>query len=109
MNNSGITPGAAKHLMKFYIEELRTTGTASALSPTELVDSQHLWMADGWTHLGCCLVVCLNNSKMVEQYVGGKVKILDNLIGMTVKFSNMTVDASIVKEMMPIVIETYFK
>lgn len=109
ISNIGITPSAAKFIMKFYLDEFNKTGIVSAISPIQLVEQYDLYIADGWTILGYCIVTCLNNSKLLDQYLGGKIKMLDTLVGMTVKLSNMTADAATIKDLLPVVIERYFR
>src|SRR5438445_405051 len=101
METSGITLTAAKFLYKGIVERYRAGEDTSNVSLTDLVEEHSLWVADEWSHVGFCIIVCLENSKLIDSYNKGNVKVLDVLIGKTVKFANMTVDPELIKELMP--------
>jgi Asp-tRNA(Asn)/Glu-tRNA(Gln) amidotransferase B subunit len=107
--DSGITLTAAKFVYKQIVERYKSGEDTSQISPTDLVEEHGLWVADEWSHVGFCIVVCLENTKLVENYNKGSVKVLDVLIGKAVKLANMTVDPELIKELMPLIIEAYFK
>lgn len=79
-----------------------------SLKVEDIVNELDLWMLDEWSHVGCCIMVCLENSKLVEGYKKGQAKLLDSLIGKTMKYANMKVDAGYIKELMPLIITTYW-
>lgn len=97
---------AAKFIYKLISEH--DLSSRYSLSVTHLVNENDLWIADEWTHIGCCIVTCLENIKLVETYKKGNSKIIDSLIGKTIKNSNMTVDANLVRDLMPLIINRYF-
>ncbi len=100
---------AAKFVYKKLTEAYKEHGEAAyALEVMDVVNTHELWMVDEWTHLGNVIVVCLENPKLVETYKKGNKKILDSLLGKTIKYSNMTVDAELIKELIPLVIEAHF-
>lgn len=109
MNENGITMAAAKFVYKHLVELHKKGEDTSSISPTDIVNEYELWMVDEWSHLGYCIVTCLESSKLVETYLKGNKKVLDSLIGKTIKLANMTVDAEYIKELMPLVIEKYFQ
>lgn len=78
------------------------------MSPEEIADAKDLWLADEWTHVGYCIVVCLENQKLVEAYKKGNAKVFDALLGKTIKLSNMTVDPELIRELLPLIISAYF-
>lgn len=104
----GITNAAAKAIYKELVERGKVGEDTSQLEILALVEEQELWLSDEWTHVGHCIVVCLENKKLIDQYNKGNKKVMDALIGKTIKAANMTVDAELVKELMPLIIEAYF-
>jgi len=100
----GISIAAAKIIYKIMVEANKN---GVELDPTEVAESEDLWLSDEWTHIGMCIVVCLDNKKLVNNYKAGQLKILDTLVGKTIKFANMTVDGELIKELMPLIIYTY--
>ncbi len=100
---SSITGAAAKFIYK----ALRDAKDPN-LTALDVVKEHNLWLVDEWTHIGFIILTCLDNSKLIASYNKGNVKVLDALIGKTIKMGNMTVDAEYVKEMLPIIIEVYF-
>lgn len=105
----GITMPAAKFIYKLIVMRHKNGEDTSEISPTSLVEENELWLVDEWTHVGYCIVVCLENKKLIDTYNKGNHKILDSLIGKTIKLANMTVDPELIKELMPGIIEAYFK
>lgn len=106
--SKGITNAAAKSIYKEIVERGKAGEDTSQIDILALVELHDLWLADEWTHVGHCIVVCLENKKLIEQYNKGNKKVMDALIGKTIKAANMTVDAELVKELMPLIIESYF-
>lgn len=104
----GITMAAAKFIYKQIVERHKKGEDTSTISPTDLVEEQQLWLADEWTHVGFCILTCLENPKLIESYNKGNHKVMDALLGKTIKAANMTVDAELVKELLPGIIEAYF-
>lgn len=100
----GISAAAAKIIYKKMVEAKKN---GVELDPADLAESESLWIADEWTHVGMCIVVCLDNPKLVNNYKLGQIKILDTLVGKTIKFANMTVDGELIKELMPHIIHAY--
>jgi len=100
---------ACKSIYKTYVDHYNNTQQYLATTPTELADDHDLWMADCWTHLGHTIVTCLENTKLVEAYIKGNVKVLDSLLGKTIKCANMTVDPEYIRELIPLVINKWFK
>jgi Asp-tRNA(Asn)/Glu-tRNA(Gln) amidotransferase B subunit len=74
-----------------------------------LIEKENLWLCDEWGHLGYAIVTCIQNEKLVKSYCAGKIKLLDNLIGITIKNSNMTLQPELVKELLPKIIERWFR
>jgi hypothetical protein len=105
----GITMPAAKYIFKMCAEHFNKTDTLLDKTPTELAEEHDLWMADCWTHLGYTIVTCLESPKLVEAYLKGNAKVLDSLLGKTIKSANMTVDPEYIKELIPLVIDKWFK
>ena len=105
----GITMAAAKSISKICAEHFNKTGTLLDKTPIELAEEHDLWMADCWTHLGYTIVTCLESPKLVEAYLKGNAKVLDSLLGKTIKSANMTVDPEYIKELIPLVIDKWFK
>jgi Asp-tRNA(Asn)/Glu-tRNA(Gln) amidotransferase B subunit len=101
---SGISPAAAKLIYKQMVEG---NERGEELQPTQLAEAQGLWIADEWTHVGMCILVCLDNKKLANNYKSGQLKVLDTLVGKTIKFANMTVDGELIKELMPLIINAY--
>lgn len=77
-------------------------------NPIDVVNELDLWLADEWTHLGFCILVCLENQKLVDNYKKGNVKVFDALLGKVIKMANMTVDPELVRELLPLVIAAHF-
>jgi Asp-tRNA(Asn)/Glu-tRNA(Gln) amidotransferase B subunit len=77
------------------------------LDPEQIAEEQDLWLADEWTHVGYCILTCLDNQKLVEGFKKNP-KMLDSLIGKTMKAANMTVDAELIRELMPLIVKAYF-
>ncbi len=100
----GISTAAAKTIYKKMVEANKN---GVELDPAEVAESEGLWLVDEWTHVGMCVVVCLENKKLVNNYKLGQTKILDTLVGKTIKFANFTVDGEIIKELMPLIIYAY--
>lgn len=105
----GITMAAAKFIYKLIVIHHKNGEDTSQISPLDLVEENGLWLVDDWTHVGYCIVVCLENKKLIDTYNKGNHKVLDSLIGKTIKLANMTVDPELIKEIMPGIIEAYFK
>lgn len=76
--------------------------------PEAIAEENDLWLADEWTHVGHCIVTCLENPKLVEGFKKNP-KMLDALIGKTMKAANMTVDAELIRELMPLIINAHFR
>ena len=74
----------------------------------EFVNKNDLWLVDEWTHLGLCIVICLENTKLIDSYLKGNLKVLDALMGKVIRLSNMTVDPELIKELLPLVIAVHF-
>lgn len=104
-----ITMAAAKFVYKLIVLRHKNGEDTSNISPTDLVEENELWLVDEWTHVGYCIVVCLESKKLIDTYNKGNHKVLDSLIGKTIKLANMTVDPELIKELMPGIIEAYFK
>lgn len=107
-DTKGITMAAAKSIYKELVTRFKAGEDSFAIDVYKLIEGQDLWLSDEWTHVGHCIVVCLNNKKLIGTYNKGNNKILDSLIGKTIKEANMTVDAELIKELMPLIIKTYF-
>ncbi len=97
---------AAKAIHRICVEHYRQTG--EHLSPEQVAEEHDLWIADEWTHVGHCILTCLENPKLIENYRKGNPKILDVLVGKTLKSANMTVDPALVRELMPLIIERHW-
>ena len=104
----GITMAAGKFVYRQLVERWKKGEDVSDASIAQLVDEQDLWLVDEWTHLGCCIVICLENAKLVENYKKGNQKVFEALVGKTIKYANMTVDAELIRELLPLVIEAHF-
>ena len=100
---------AAKHIFKMCVEHFNKTGAIIDKTPTEMAEEYDLWIADEWTQLGFIIVVCLDNKKLIDSFIKGNNKVLDTLIGKTIKLSNMTAEPDFIKEMIPQVIDRWFK
>jgi Asp-tRNA(Asn)/Glu-tRNA(Gln) amidotransferase B subunit len=103
-----ITNAAAKSIYKELVERYKAGEDTSSIQILDLVEEHDLWLCDEWTHVGHCIVVCLENKKLIDAYNKGNKKVMDALIGKTIKASNMTVDAELIKELMPLIIEVHF-
>jgi Asp-tRNA(Asn)/Glu-tRNA(Gln) amidotransferase B subunit len=101
---SGISSAAAKLIYKQMVEG---NERGEELHPAQLAEAQGLWIADEWTHVGMCVLTCLDNKKLANNYKSGQLKVLDTLVGKTIKFANMTVDGELIKELMPLIINAY--
>ena len=99
-NNRGISASAAKYVYK------QISGTS--LSPIDIVENNNLWIVDEWTHVGYCIMICIDNQKMIDSYKKGNTKMLDTLTGKVIQLANMTCDARLIKELMPDIIATHF-
>jgi Asp-tRNA(Asn)/Glu-tRNA(Gln) amidotransferase B subunit len=99
----GISMSAAKFVYRQLVE-----AQDPHLEVVDLVEKFDLWLADEWTHVGSCIVVCLQNDKLVESFQKGNVKILEALIGKTIKLANKAVDAQLIRELMPLIISFYW-
>lgn len=99
----GISGSAAKFVYKQMVDRHNL-----GINPEDIVNEYDLWLVDEWTHVGCCIVVCLENLKLVEGYKKGNQKLADALVGRTMKFANMTVDAELIRELMPLIINAYW-
>jgi Asp-tRNA(Asn)/Glu-tRNA(Gln) amidotransferase B subunit len=96
----GITMAAAKFIYK---QIIRTDK-----NPLDVVDEFDLWMADEWTHVGFCILACLDSQKLVETYKKGNTKVFDSIVGKTIKMSNMTVEPELIRELLPLIIAVHF-
>lgn len=99
-DSRGITMAAAK----FVYNKIKGTDK----NPLDVVNEHDLWLADEWTHVGFCCIVCLENQKLVDTYKKGNVKVFDSLVGKTIKLANMTVDPELVRELLPLIIQVHF-
>jgi Asp-tRNA(Asn)/Glu-tRNA(Gln) amidotransferase B subunit len=104
----GITMAAGKFVYKQLVERYKKGEDTSNISPQDLVEEQDLWLVDEWTHVGFCIMTCLDNPKLIESYNKGNHKVMDALLGKTIKLANMTVDAELVKELLPMIIAAHF-
>jgi Asp-tRNA(Asn)/Glu-tRNA(Gln) amidotransferase B subunit len=104
----GITMAGAKFIFKLNADHFNKTGQHLKKTIVELADEHDLWMVDGWSHLGYAIVTCLENPKLVDSYNKGNQKVLDTLIGKTVRSANMTVDPELIKDMIPHIITKWF-
>lgn len=104
----GITMAAGKFVYKQIVERHKSGEDTSNINPIDLVNEQDLWLADEWTHVGFCILTCLDNPKLIDSYNKGNQKVMDALLGKTIKFANMTVDAELVKELLPLIIAAHF-
>ncbi len=104
----GITMAAAKFVYKQIVERHKNGEDTSLISPTDLVDEYELWMSDEWTHVGFCIIVCLDSAKLIDTYKKGNQKVFESLVGKTIKAANMTVDAELIRELLPGIINAYF-
>lgn len=100
----GISTAAAKVIYKKMVEANKK---GVELNPADLAEADDLWLSDEWTHVGMCVLVCLDNKKLANNYKLGQTKVLDTLVGKTIKFANMTVDGELIKELMPNIIYSY--
>lgn len=71
----GISQSAAKHVYK-------------QMAARYKAGEEDLWLGDMWTHLGYCITICLENPKLVQAFSKGQAKIMETLIGKTVKAAN---------------------
>jgi Asp-tRNA(Asn)/Glu-tRNA(Gln) amidotransferase B subunit len=101
--SKGISKSAAKFVYSILVDRKNLES-----KPEDIVNEYDLWLADEWAHVGCCIVVCLDNMKLVEGYKKGNKKLADALVGRTMKFANMTIDAELVQELMPLIINRYW-
>jgi Asp-tRNA(Asn)/Glu-tRNA(Gln) amidotransferase B subunit len=99
---------ACKFVYKQIVERFKKGEDTSTINPIDLVEEQELWLADEWTHVGFCIITCLENPKLIETYNKGNHKVMDALLGKTIKAANMTVDAELIKELLPGIIMAYF-
>ena len=61
------------------------------------------------THIGYCILVCLENTKILISYKkNGYVKLLDTLTGKVMQLANNTVGAKFTKELLPNIIAVNF-
>jgi len=102
----GISATAAKTVYRLLVESYRATGQCPDVY--DIVESNDLWLSDEWTHVGHVVLTCLGNQKLIEQYHKGNVKTLDVLLGKTLKAANMTLDAGLVRDLVPLVIERHW-
>lgn len=100
----GISSAAAKYIYKKMVEAHKN---GIELTPEQVVETEGLWLADEWTHVGVCIVTCLDNKKLANNYKLGRTKVLDTLVGKAIKFANMTVDGELIKELMPHILYAY--
>ena len=100
--------GISKSAAKFVYHKLVESGDKET-KPIDIVEENDLWLSDEWTHVGYCLVVCLENMKLVEGFKKGNTKLLEALIGKTIKYANMTVDAELIRDLMPMLIHYYWR
>ena len=103
MSDRGITMSGAKAVYKILVER----GDPN-LDPADIVEELDLWLEDEWTHVGCIIVVCLENMKLVEGYKKGNKKLADALIGRTMKYASNRVDAELIRELLPLIINNYW-
>lgn len=107
INSGGITMSAAKFVYKQLAEA--TKNNQPNPNVIDIVNDQELWLSDEWTHVGFIILVCLENQKLIDTYNKGNLKIIDSILGKTIKFANMTVDAELIRELIPLVIQRHFK
>lgn len=105
--NNGITISAAKFVYKQLAEA--TKNNKPELNVIDIVNDQDLWLSDEWTHVGFIILVCLENQKLIDSFNKGNLKIIDSILGKTIKFANMTVDAELIRELIPLIIQRHFK
>ena len=108
MDGKGITAAAGKFIYRKYVEHYNKYGTHLTKTPDEIAEEYDLWLVDEWTHLGFCILVCLENQKLVDNYKKGNVKVFDALVGKVIKMANMTVDPELVRELLPLIISVHF-
>lgn len=108
VDNRGITMAACKFIYRLYVDHFDKTGQYLEKTVTELAEEYDLWVVDGWSHLGYAIVTCLENPKLIDSYNKGNQKVLDTLIGKTVRSANMTVDPELIKEIIPHIITKWF-
>jgi len=99
---------AVKFIYRHLVDLHKKGEDTSNFNIINFIDENDLWLADEWTHVGCCIVVCLDNTKLIASLNKGQTKVLESLIGKTIKYANMTVDAELIRELLPIIIEVYF-
>jgi Asp-tRNA(Asn)/Glu-tRNA(Gln) amidotransferase B subunit len=104
----GITMAAGKLVYKQLVERFKKGEDTSSIDPIDIVNEQDLWLADEWTHVGFIILTCLDNPKLIAAYNKGNLKVMDSLLGKTIKMSNMTVDAELIKELLPLIIGVHF-
>lgn len=107
-DSRGITMAAGKFVYKQLVDRYKQGEDTSNISPLSLVEEQDLWLADEWTHVGFCILTCLDNTKLIDSYNKGNIKVMDALLGKTIKMANMTVDAELVRELLPLIIQAHF-
>ena len=103
-----ITMAAAKSIYKELAARNAAGEDTSEIELITLVEERGLWLSDEWTHVGHCILVCLDNKKLIDNYNKGNKKVLDTLLGKTIKAANMTVDPELVRELLPLIIERHF-
>lgn len=103
-----ITFIAFRFVYKLLVDKWKNGNDTSDIKVLDLIEENDLWMADEWDHVGYCVVTCLDNPKLIESFNKGNVKVLDALLGKTIKFSNSTVEPELIKELLPLIIERHF-
>jgi Asp-tRNA(Asn)/Glu-tRNA(Gln) amidotransferase B subunit len=105
--SKGITMPACKYIYKKLVDYYEKNNQICPTDVEDFAEAEGLWAVDEWGHVGACIVTCLDNKKLVNQYKLGQVKVLDTLVGKTIKQAFMTVDGELIKELMPLIINHY--
>lgn len=105
--SNGISPAASKIVYKHLVSLYNKEGKISDKTVLEVIEELYLWSWDDWTHVGACILVCLENKKLVNNYKAGQDKILDTLVGKTMKLAAGRADGEYIKELMPLIIQSY--
>lgn len=109
MNDSrGITMAAAKYILEQLTKDQSLGINTDNLIASDLITQHDLWIVDGWSHVGYVIVTCLENPKLVDSINKGNLKVIDTIMGKTIRSANMTVDPNVIRELVPLVIKRWF-
>ena len=99
-----MTKGITREAIKVVLREMFLNGE----EPKDIVNRMNLWhITDPWELIKTARVTVWDNIDLSHQYVHGKEKVLNTLIGKAMKHSNFRMDADSLKIALKISLREY--